>query len=120
MTMRKSACADSALVAVLVFLAGSGSVAPGGKVRLAVLVTLPVAAGLIVAVTVNVTLLPAGKVAMGIPVPCMAVIVGAAGQAAPPVMAPQLTLLTVRLATAGSVKIVPFAALGPALLTTML
>ena len=40
------------------------------------------------------------------------------GQAAPPVVVPQVTPVTVKLLTAGSVKMAPFASDGPPLLTT--
>ena len=99
--------------------AGVGSVTPAGAATLATLLMLPVAPA--VPVTLKVTLPPLGKVGMVMPAPCMAarVTLAGAGHAAPPVTLPQVTAVTVRLATAGSVKIAPSALAGPPLLTTM-
>ena len=57
---------------------------------------------------------------MTIPATCISATVVAfeAGHAAPPAAPPQLTPVTVRLLTAGSVYTAPFAPLGPTLLTT--
>src|SRR4029077_5565657 len=53
--------------------------------------------------------------------PCISatVVLGTVGHAALPVGLPQVTLVTFRFATAGSVKIAPLAPDGPALLTPM-
>src|SRR5439155_18863046 len=85
----------------------------------AVFVTLP-----LVAVTfsfnVNVTLPPDGSVGITIPDPCMSatVVFPAVGHAAPPVALPQVMLVALRPATAGSVNTAPSPADGPALVTT--
>ena len=92
---------------------------PEGGAMVAVLAMLPEAPA--VPVTVKVTEPPEGKVGMMMPVPCSkaTVVLGVVGQTAPPVVVVQLTAVTVRLATAGSVKMALLAAEGPALLTTM-
>ena len=104
------------VVAVLVLFPGVGSVRPDGGVTVATLVIVPLVPA--VPVTVKVTLPPLGKVGMANVPACSDATVGEAGHTAPPVTLPQLTLDTVKLATAGSLTVVPLAALGPALLTT--
>src|SRR5436305_530053 len=97
-----------------------GSVVPPGAAINAVFVTLP-----LVAVTfsfnVNVTLPPDGKVGITIPEPCInaTVVFPAVGQAAPPVALPQVTLVALSPAVAGSVNTALFAEEGPALVTTI-
>src|SRR5262249_13671415 len=97
-----------------------GSVVPAGAAMLAILLIVPDAAA--VPVTWTVTVLPLGSVGIVMP-PALCrfatVTTPAAGQAAPPVTVPQVMPVTVRLATAGSVRIAPSPMLGPALLTTM-
>ena len=89
---------------------------PAGGVAVAVLMTVPLPAA--VPVMLSVTEPPTGNVAILSPPPCNNGTVNAAGQVAPPENAGHVTLVTVKLATAGSVTNVPFAALGPGLLTT--
>ena len=97
--------------------AGLGSVVPPGGSRVAVLaIWAPVPA---VPVTVKVTEPPLGRVGMTMPAPCIRATVGAAGQAAPPEAEPQVTLETVRLATAASLKTEFEAAEGPELEATI-
>ena len=95
--------------------AGVGSITPAGAVTVAMLVTVPPAA-VTVAPIVNVTLPPNGNAGMASPASIWAT-VGFAGQVAPPA-AVQTTVVFVSPAAAGSVRIAPFAASGPALLTT--
>jgi len=59
-----------------------------------------------------------GNVAMVRPAPCSNGTVNDAGHVAPPEEVGQVTPVTVKLVTAGSVTSVPFAALGPGLVTT--
>jgi len=105
---------DVGLIAVVgaVLLAGG----PTGGVATAVLTMLPLPAA--VPVTVNVTEPPTGNVSMLRPPPCSNGTVNVAGHVAPPDDAGHVTPVTVKFATAGSVTSVPFAALGPGLLTT--
>ena len=74
-----------------------------------------------VPVTVNVTEPPLGRFGITIPAPCIsaAVVLTTVGHAAAPVGSAQFTPVTLRLATAGSVKMALSAGLGPALLTTI-
>ena len=117
--MARSATGWIVSVSVALLFAGVGSVTPAGVATLATLLMLPVAPA--VPVTLKLTLPPLGSVGIVMPAPCMAAIVTLAGaaHAAPPVGAPQLTAVTVRFATAGSVKIAPSAPAGPALATTI-
>ena len=96
-----------------------GSVVPVGGAIFAEFTMLPDAPA--VPVMVKVRLPPEGSVGMMMPVPCMRVIVvlAGSGHAALPVAEPQVTPVTVRLETAGSVKTAVFAEDGPALLTTI-
>ena len=76
-------------------------------VTVAVLVSVPTGLPeLNVALMEKVMLLPIGIFGMAIPAPCMAATVEEAGQVAPPA-AEHVTLLAVRLATAGSLKTAP-------------
>src|SRR6185295_19024362 len=106
-------------VAVALLLAGVGSVTPAGAATLATLTILPLAPA--VPVTLKVTLPPLGNVGITMPAPCIraTVVLPASGHVAPPAALPQVTPVTVRLATAGSVKMAPSEAAGPALVTTM-
>ena len=72
--------------------------------------------------TVKVTLPVLGSVGITMPAPCInaTVVAAGAGQAAPLTAVPQVTLVMVRLATAGSVKTALLADDGPLLLTTTL
>ena len=118
LTTAKSARGLTVFVSVAVLSTGVGSVTPVGGSIVATFATLPPAA-VTEAFTVNVTLPPLGSVGMIIPAPCMAATVELAGQTAPPVAVPQVTLETLKPLTAGSVKIAPLAELGPALDTTI-
>ena len=97
-----------------------GSVVPAGGATLTLFETLPNVA-VTFASTVKVTLPPLGRVGITMPAPCIkaTVVFAAVGQAAPPVGVPQVTLVTLRPATEGSLKTVLFAALGPAFETTI-
>ena len=114
---------------------GFESVAPEGAAILATFEIAPASAAIVLAVrelvpmallemvafTENVTLPPGGSVGITIPVPCIraTVVFGTDGHAAPPLAPLQLTPVTVRFATAGSVKTAPSPDDGPELLTTM-
>ena len=98
-----------------------GSLTPTGVTAFAVLTSGVAAPSATLPVTVKVTLELAGKVGITMPAPCIkaTVVFAAVGQAAPPVGVPQVTLVTLRPATEGSLKTVLFAALGPAFETTI-
>ena len=108
-------------VSLALLLLRFGSVTPAGAAMLAVLVIVPVALPATVAFTVKVTLPAAGSVGMTMPAPCISatVVLGTVGHAAPPLGLPQVTLVTLKFATAGSVNTAPIAGDGPPLLTTM-
>ena len=99
-------------------LPGVGSVTPTGGAIAAVLATLPEVA-VTLALTVKIRLPPAGKVGITMPAPSSkpTVVLAAVGQAALPVALPQVTLVLLKPATAGSVMIALLAGLGPALVT---
>ena len=120
LTTARSARGLTVFVSVALLSAGVGSLTPTGGAILATLATFP-AAAVTEALTVNVTLPPEGKVGITIPAPCMSatVVLAAVGQTALPVALPQVTAVAFNPLRAGSVKIALFAALGPALLTTM-
>src|SRR5258708_553323 len=115
--------ADSVIVSVsvAVLLAGVGSVTPAGAVTVATLLMLPEAPLGTLAFTVKVTLAPAGRVGTMMPAPCIRAIgvLGTVGHTALPEALPQVTAVTFRLATAGSLKIAALALDGPALPTTI-
>jgi hypothetical protein len=106
-------------VSVALLLPGVGSVTPTGAVMVAVLTIVPLADG--VPVTVKVTEPPLGRVGITMPAPCIktTVVLATLGQTAAPTGVPQVTPLTLKLATDGSVKMALFAGLGPVLLTTI-
>ena len=89
---------------------------PAGGVAVAVLTIVPLPPA--VPVMLSVTEPPTGKVAMLRPAPCSNGTVKTAGHVAPPENAGHVTPVNVKLATAGSVTSVPFAALGPGFVTT--
>ena len=113
-----SACGLTVSVSVPVLLPGVGSVTPAGGLMLALLVTEPLVA-VTFALTVKTRLPPAGKVGITMPVLCnrAVVVLAALGQTAEPVGVPQVTPVTFRPATAGSVTTALSAALGPLLVT---
>src|SRR5207302_887687 len=108
-------------LSVALLLPGVGSVTPAGAATLAVFAIVPVAPPATVAFTVKVILPPDGSVGMTMPAPCISatVVFGTVGHTAPLLALPQVTLVTLRFATAGSVNTAPFAAEGPALATMM-
>src|SRR5271167_2562582 len=110
----RSAPGLTALVAEALLLLRFGSITPAGAAMLAMLVIEPVALPATVAFTMKVTLPNAGSVGMTMPAPCISatVVFGTVGHAAPPLGLPQVTPVTVRFATAGSVNTAPFAANG--------
>jgi hypothetical protein len=112
----KSATGLMVVLAVLVLLPGVGSVNPAGVDTVTTLVMLPLVPA--VPVRVKVTLPPTGKVGMASVPACKATTVELTGQAAPPVGEPQVRVLAVKLATAGSLMVAPLAAKGPLLVTT--
>src|SRR5271167_2109970 len=81
----RSACGVNVSVSVALLLLRFGSVTPAGAAILAVLVIVPVALPATVALTVKVTLPPAGSVGTTMPAPCISatVVFGAVGHAAP-------------------------------------
>ena len=114
--MDKSACGVIVVVAVLVLFPGVGSVTPDGGVTLAIFVIVPLAPA--VPVILKVTVPPLGKVG-NVKVPKL-VWLPIGGHPAPPVVEVQPMPVTVKLATAGSVTVVLFAALGPLFVTIIL
>lgn len=114
---RLGATATILVGALLVLLLVLGSVTPAGGVIVAVLTKLLPTAPVAVPVTLNVSDAFGGMVGITKPVPCKPAIVGAAGQAAPAVVEPQLTAVNAKPATAGSRTNAPSAAPGPALVT---
>ena len=98
-------------------LAGVGSVVPVGGVTVALLTIEPEAEALTVPVMTIVTLPPTGSVGT-LPATLLPVTLTDAGQTAPPFALVQVALTPVMLLGTLSLKLVPFAALGPALLTT--
>src|SRR5436305_1316617 len=116
--MLKSATGVTVSVSLALLLAEAGSVVPAGGLMVAVLVILPVALPAIVAATLKVSEPPEGRFTL-MPLPCrLAMVTPEPRQTAPPLLPLQLILVTVRLATAGSVSKAPVATDGPALLTT--
>ncbi len=107
-------------MSLAVLFPGVGSRVVEGGATVATFTMLPEAPA--VPVTLKVTLPPLGRVGMTIPAPCIraTVVFGTVGQAAPPVAEPQVTPVTLKLLTAGSVNFAPFADEVPALLTTIL
>src|SRR5262245_12541225 len=103
------------VLAVLLLLPGVGSVTPTGGATVATFVIVPFSVA--VPDSVSVTLPPLGSTGMVNPA-CNCGTVGAAGHTAPPIAGPQLTVLALKFATAGSVTTAPFSADGPLLLTT--
>ena len=116
LTTCKSATAVIVVIAVLVLLLGVGSVVPGGGKTVATLVIVPFVPA--VPVKVKVTLPPLGNVGMASVPAWSADKVELAGQAAPPVAVPQVTVAAVKLATAGSLMVALLAGEGPLLVTT--
>src|SRR6185436_2808845 len=108
------------VLAVLLLLPPVLSLVPAGAAMVATLAIEPLTPA--VPETVKVTLPVFGQVGMTMPVPCInaTVVLAASGQAAPLSGVPQVTLVTVRLATAGSVKTALLADDGPLLVTTTL
>ena len=106
----------TALVALL--LVESRSVIPAGAVTVAVLTIEPVADPTTVPVTLNVMLAPAGTTGSTAPT-LFPLTVTALGQTAPPVADRQLAATLVKVLGTLSLNVAPFAALGPALLTTI-
>ena len=95
-----------------------GSVVPPGGVALAVLTMEPVAEAEIVPLTVNVTLAPAGSVAMAAET-VLPLTPTDPGQIAPAVALEQVaTMEPIALGTI-SLKLAPLAALGPSFLTVI-
>lgn len=104
---------------LLPLLARFGSVVPDGGVTEALFTIEPVALALTVPVIVMVTLEEAGKLGTA-PLTLLPATVTLAGQAAPLVAPPHVALMEVMLLGRRSLKLVPLAGLGPALLTTKL
>jgi len=103
------------VLALLLLLPGAGSLTADGGTTVATFLMVPLTAA--VPLTVSVRLPPPGNVGIANPA-CSCATVGDGGHTAPPLAAPQLTALAVKFATAASVTTAPFAAAGPALLTT--
>src|SRR5438067_314184 len=114
LVIERSATGVTVFVSLAELLPEVGSDVPAGGVIVALFVMLPVALPATVAVTVKVNELPTGKLTL-MPLPCrFATVTPAPGQTAPPVPPLQLTPVTVRLATAGSVSDAPVTTDGPA------
>src|SRR5262245_16261555 len=116
--MARSASCVMVSVSVAVLLLRLLSVSPAGGETVAVLTRVPVAVGLMLAEKVKVALPPTGRstLVLNAPVP----LVGLPDVMAPPPLPPvkvQVSLVTP--AGTASVTLAPLAALGPALLTTM-
>jgi hypothetical protein len=110
--IERSAFPASVSVSVAELFAGTGSVTPPGTATVAVFTRLPVADALIVALTVYVTLPPAGRltVLLMLPFPL-------AGQVPPP--APAHVHVAVKDAGNVSATVAPVTLLGPALLAVI-
>src|SRR6201999_2166664 len=110
--MERSALAPIVSVSVAELLPGVGSVTPPGAVTVAVLLSVPVAAGETVQLAVYVTLAPLGRLTVPLMLPEPAAV-----QVPPP--AP--TQVQVQVSEAGNVSatVAPVAALGPALLAVI-
>ena len=100
--------------AELLLLPGTGSVTSAGAVTVAMLLIAPLADAN--PVRVSVTLPPLGSTGIANPA-CNCGTVGDTGHTAPPLAMPQLTPLTAKFGTAGSVTTAPFALAGPLLRT---
>src|SRR4051812_36099154 len=103
-------------VSLAVLLPGVGSVVPTGGATVAVLVTEPLDA-VAVAVTVKVTVPPAGNVGIPPLAPCSSATVVEAGHAAPPVTPVHAAAVLLSPVATGSVTTALFAADGPLLVT---
>src|SRR5215831_17611379 len=101
--------------AVLLLLPGVGSVTPAGGATVATFEIVPLAAA--VPDSVSVRLPPLGSTGIASPA-CSCGTVGDVGHTAPPIAFPQVTVLALKFATAGSVTTAPSAAAGPLLVTT--
>ena len=99
-------------------MAGVGSVTPAGAVTVAVLDSVLPLLAVTVPLMVKVTLPPAGSVVLLLLTVEPATLT--APQAAPPAGLPQLAVMLPMPAGSVSAKLAPFAADGPALLTTTL
>ena len=112
----RSAWGVSVSVSVALLLPGLGSFTPAGGVTVAVLVSEPVAVGSMVAVKWKVTVAPTGRstVVARAPLPPLGPVT-----LPPPVSPVNVQLAAVTPAGRGSDSAAPVAALGPALLTSM-
>jgi hypothetical protein len=114
-TIDTSAVGVTGVVTVLLLLLGSGSLIPEGTPIVAVLVMLPVAPGETVPLIVIVMLAPEGKLGT-LPLTVLPLILIFVGQTAPAVALVQLAETPVMVLGTISLKVVPLAAEGPALL----
>lgn len=106
------------MLTVLELLVGSGSLTPGGRPIVAVLVIVPVAPAETVPLMVMITLAPDGRVGT-LPLTVLPEIVMLGGHTAPLATLPQLAETLVIAPGTISVNVVPLAADGPALLMRM-
>jgi hypothetical protein len=114
-TIDTSAVGVTGVVTVLVLLLESGSLMPGGRPMVAVLVMVPVALGETVPLIVMTTLPPEGKFGT-LPLTLLPTTPMLLGQMAPTVAEPQLAETPVIALGTMSLKVVPLAVEGPALL----
>jgi hypothetical protein len=115
--MDKSALALTLPTVLLALLLRVGSVVPVGGVTVAELMIVPMADALTVPLIVMVTLEPAGKVGTN-PLTVLPTTETLAGQTAPPRALAQEAITPVMVLGTVSLKLVPLALLGPALLMT--
>ena len=113
-TIDTSAVGVTGVEIELVLLLGSGSLTPLGRPIVAVLVIVPVAPGATVPLIVITTLAPEGSVGIS-PVTLLPDTPTLDGQTAPLLALPQDAVIPVMAAGTASAKLVPLAALGPAL-----
>ena len=114
-TIDTSAVGVTGVVTVLLLLLISGSLTPGGKPIVAVFVMVPVAPGETVPLIVIMTLPPEGKFGM-LPLTLLPTTLMFVGQTAPVLALVQLAETPVIAFGTISLKVVPLAAEGPALL----
>jgi hypothetical protein len=109
LVMLRSAVAPSVSVSVALLLPGVGSVTPAGAATVAVLESVPVAAGEMVAETVKVTDPPTGRLTVSLMLPEPEAV------AVPPPAPTAVQVTPVRDAGKVSATVAPVALLGPAL-----
>ncbi len=114
LVIARSACAVSVSVSVALLLPGLVSVTPAGGVTVAVFDSVPLALPLMVAASVYVIVLPAGRLTVSLMLPLPL----AVKPEAPPVPTAVNVSLTIA-AGSTSLTVAPITSLGPLLVTTI-